>query len=77
MEDLKIFDESGKALHISDVISRFAKFKNYGTATDGSIFYIDEEKLNQEHIKQIRSYLNSKEKLLKVKMFNRSTSAAI
>lgn len=67
MEDLKIFDESGKALHITDVISHFTKFKNYGTATDGSIFYIDEEKLNQDHINQIRNYLNSKEKLLKAR----------
>ena len=67
MEDLKIFDESGKALHIADVISRFTKFKNYGTATDGSIFYIDEEKLNQDHINQIRNYLNGKEKLLKAR----------
>jgi len=67
MEDLKIFDENGKVLHIADVISRFTKFKNYGTATDGSIFYIDEEKLNQDHINQIRNYLNSKEKLLKAR----------
>ena len=67
MEDLKIFDENGKALHIVDVISRFTKFKNYGTATDGSIFYIDEEKLNQDHINQIRNYLNSREKLLKAR----------
>ncbi len=67
MEDLKIFEERGKSLHIADVISRFTKFKNYGTATDGSIFYIDEEKLNLDHINQIRNYLNSKEKLLKAR----------
>lgn len=67
MEDLKIFDENGKALHITDVISRFTKFKNYGTKTDGSIFYIDEDKLNQDHINQIRNYLNSKEKSLKAR----------
>ena len=65
MEDLKIFDENGKELHITDLITRFTKFKNYGTQTDGSIFYIDEDKLNQDHINQIRNYLNNKEKLLK------------
>lgn len=27
MEDLKIFDENGKALHIADVIARFLKTK--------------------------------------------------
>lgn len=27
MKDLKIFDKSGKALHIADVISRFIKLK--------------------------------------------------
>ena len=67
MEDLKIFDENGKELHIADVISRFTKFKNYGTKADGSIFYIDEGKLNQGHINQIRNYLNSREKSLKVR----------
>lgn len=65
MEDLKIFDENGKALHITDVISRFTKFKKYGTKTDGAIFYIDEDKLNKDHINQIRNYLNSREKKLK------------
>lgn len=65
MEDLKIFDENGKALHIADVISRFTKFKEYGTKTDGAIFYIDEDKLNQDHINQIRNYLKSREKSLR------------
>jgi len=62
-----IFDESGKALRISDIISHFTKFKNYGTPTDGVIFYIDENKLNQDHINQIRNYLNSREKSLKAR----------
>lgn len=62
-----ILDAINEALHIADVSCHFTKFKNYGTATDGSIFYIDEEKLNQDHINQIRNYLNSKEKLLKAR----------
>ena len=65
MKDLKIFDEKGKELHIIDVISHCTKFKNYSTKTDGSIFYIDEDKLNIDHINQIRNYLNSREKSLK------------
>lgn len=67
IEDLKIFDESGKALHIADVIRRFTKFKKYGTKTDGAIFYIDEDKLTQDRINQIRNYLNSREKELKAR----------
>lgn len=67
MEDLQIFDKDGKALHIADVISRFTKFKEYGTKIDGAIFYINEDKLNQDHINQIRNYLNSREKSLKAR----------
>jgi hypothetical protein len=67
MEDLQIFDKDGKTLHIADVISRFTKFKEYGTKIDGAIFYINEDKLNQDHINQIRSYLNSREKSLKAR----------
>lgn len=66
IEKLK-YEAQNKALHIADVISRFTKFKNYGTKADGSIFYIDEDKLNQDHINQIRNYLNSREKLLKAR----------
>lgn len=65
MADLKIFDKNGKALNISDVISRNTKFKEYGTKTDGAIFYINEVKLNGDHIKQIRNYLDAQEKKLK------------
>lgn len=65
MEDLKIFDENGNELHIADIISRCTKFKNYGTKNDGSIFYIDESKLSQDHINQIRNYLNNMEKLIR------------
>jgi len=67
MEDLQIFDKDGKALHIADVISRFTKFKEYGTKIDGAIFYINEDILNQDHINQIRNYLNSREKSLKAR----------
>jgi cation transport regulator ChaC len=66
MKNLELFDKNGKALNIDDVISHFTKFKKYGTKTDGTIFYIDEDKLNQDHINQIRNYLNSREKSLKV-----------
>lgn len=65
MEDLKIFDKNGNRIHISDIISRSTKFKEYGTKNDGSIFYINEDKLNQDHINQIRNYLNNREKALK------------
>jgi hypothetical protein len=66
MENIQIFDKNGKVVDITDIISRFTKFKEYGTKTDGAIFYIDENKLNKEHIIQIRNYLNNIEKKLKV-----------
>lgn len=65
MAEIKIFDESGKELCISDVISSSTKFKQYGTGVDGAIFYINEAKLNQDHIRQIRNYLDFMEKKLK------------
>jgi hypothetical protein len=43
------------------------KFKQYGTKNDGVIFYIDEDRLNQAYINQIRNYLDSREKLLKAR----------
>ena len=57
--------DNGKELNIVDVISHSTKFTEYGTKTDGAIFYIDEDKLNRDHIRQIRNYLNNREKKLK------------
>ena len=41
MEDLKIFDENGKALHIADVIARFLKSKAEQHKTDANKLLID------------------------------------
>ncbi len=41
------------------------EFKVYGTECDGILFCINESKLNSEYIKQIRRYLEAKEKALK------------
>lgn len=57
MEDLKIFDENGKALHIADVIARFLKIK----ATELEIRH-DEIKVGIEYaelLKQERLYITN------------------
>jgi hypothetical protein len=54
----KIFDSNGKEL---------TNFKNYGTPEAGTIILVDEEKITQEVIQQLRNYLDSQEKKLKVR----------
>lgn len=39
--------------------------KNFGTPEDGTVISVNEEKLTLDYIRQIRNYLNAKEKELK------------